>query len=81
MEDGVDQATIHLSGREVRVLEEIQREMELHEKSYSIPEQKVNYLAGPKFANISTFKEKSGLMLLLLKREGNGQQLLKAVGN
>ncbi len=30
----------------------------------------VNYLVGPKFTNITTFKEKAGLMVLVLKKEG-----------
>ncbi len=50
----------------------MQREIELKEVEYEIPEKRVNYLAGPKFSNISTFKEKAGLALLLLKREETG---------
>ena len=40
------------------------------------------YLVGPRFSNIATFKEKAGLMILIIKREGpSGQQVLRAVGN
>jgi hypothetical protein len=34
----------------------------------------VSYLVGPKFTNITIFKEKAGLMILMIKRDltGNG---------
>ena len=35
-----------------------------------MPDSKVGYLVGPKFVNIGTFKEKAGVMsLILLKKE------------
>jgi len=34
----------------------------------------VSYLVGPKFVNITTFKEKAGLMILvLIKERASGQ--------
>ena len=68
--DGSD-AIIHLSGKDISILQTVQMEIELQEKNYSVPDNMVGYLVGPKFVNITTFKEKAGLMILvLLKREG-----------
>ena len=64
------------------ILEQVKAEIELHEKHYHVEDDIVSYLVGPKFANITTFKEKAGLMTLILRKGENGQQqILRAVGN
>jgi len=65
-------AIIHLSGKDVSILQKVQDEIELQEKLYSVADNMVSYLVGPKFTNITIFKEKAGLMILMIKRDLNG---------
>ena len=49
VEDGQTDATIHLSGKDISILETIRKEIELFERFYPLEDAKVYYLAGPKF--------------------------------
>ena len=53
----------------------------MREVTYEIPPEKVDYLTGIKFQNLTNFREKSGLMSLYLQKEELGNHKLRAVGN
>lgn len=38
-------------------------------------------MRGPKYVNLTTFKEKAGLISLFMKKESEDVSVLKAVGN
>ena len=85
VEDGEVNATIHLSGKDILVLEQIRQEMELFERLYEVPDSKVSYFVGPKYQNLTTFKEKAGLMVLMLLRKEESKtkthHVVRVVGN
>jgi hypothetical protein len=60
---------IHLSGKGVSILQKVKDEIELQEKLYSVVDNMVSYLVGPKFTNITIFKEKARMMILMIKRD------------
>lgn len=72
---------IKLLGKDQSILKGIQKEIELKEKVYDIPNDKVDYLAGLKFQNITNFKEKAQLASLYLHKNDEQVSKLKAVGN
>ena len=79
-----DTTTITLTGKPISELERIRKEIELREVVYDVSGERVEYLAGIKYQNLTSFKEKAGLMSLYLKREEAGQgegSKLRAVGN
>jgi hypothetical protein len=59
--------------------------MELFERLYEVQDSKVQYFVGPKYQNLTTFKEKAGLMVLMLLRKDETKtkthQIVRAVGN
>ena len=59
--------------------------MELFERLYEVPDSKVSYFVGPKYQNLTTFKEKAGLMVLMLLRKEESKtkthHVVRVVGN
>ena len=85
IEDGQSNSVVRLYGSDN--LEKVREEIELVERSYEIVQTQVQYLSGPNYKNMTTFKDEAGLASLYLKaspgrdQAGNKYSIMRAVGN